>query len=119
MGLRLRRVWLGEQKVGKHVYLGCTEWEPRPWNREADLIMSAAGLAWERHCGDIEHAHGDLAYLRRNRVRGNSRVRVLETAAWAVLYERSAAHARVTRALLERDLNGRDVGLLARGERLV
>jgi len=118
LGLRLRRVWLGVEKIGRSIYLGCSEWEPTPWPREADLIMSAAGVAWERHCGDVAHAHGDLACLRRAGVRGNARIRVLETAAWALLESRPAIHTRVTRALLDRDLTGKDVARIARGERL-
>jgi hypothetical protein len=95
-----------------------TMWEPEPWPREAGLLMTAAGIAWERVCGDLHHASYDVADLRRAGVRGNARIRVLERAAWAVLASRPGVHARVTRALLERDLTGKDVRALMRGERL-
>jgi hypothetical protein len=85
---------------------------------EAERIMYAAGVAWERHAGDLAHAAGDLEALRRGGVRGNARLRALERAAWAVLVSRPGAHASVTRALLERDLTAADVRRLARGERV-
>lgn len=85
--------------------------------REAELLMLAAGPAWERRVGALEHAAGDYAVLRRMRVRGNARLRALELAAWAVLEARAAAHARVTRALLAGDVTARHVAALARGER--
>ncbi len=117
LGLRFRRAWLGAKKIGRFTYLGWTEWEPRPWYREANLLMTAAGLAWERHCGDLIHARSDTAELRRAGIRGNARVAILERAAWALLAERHALHARITRALLEGDLTAADVRALARGER--
>jgi hypothetical protein len=115
LGLRLLCVRLGAG--GKDV-AGYTEWSAVPWPREAGLLMTAAGLAWERHCGDLKHAHYDVKDLRRAGVRGNARIRVLERAAWAVLASRHSAHALITRALLERDLTSKDVSHLIRGERL-
>ncbi len=120
MGLRLWRVTLVPEVRGGSTWLGTTEWY-QPMPREADLLMMAAGVAWERRVGDLDHAAGDLSILRRMGVRGPrapGRLRALERAAWAVLMSRAGLHARVTRALLERDLTGRDVAKLARGERL-
>lgn len=116
LGLRLRGATLAARKIGRHEYLGWTTWEPRPWPREAGLLMTAAGLAWERRCGDLIHARSDTADLRRAGVRGNARIAVLERAAWALLAERHATHTRVTRALIERDLTARDIRALVRGE---
>ncbi len=113
LGLRLWRVTLAP--AGKDDDAE-TIWHGRPWPREADLIMTAAGVAWERRCGDLTHARQDLKDLRRAGVRGNARIRALERAAWAVLMSRAGAHARVTRALLERDLVEADVRRLARCE---
>jgi hypothetical protein len=113
LGLRLYRAQL--RPVSAPDCDGLTLWEPRPWYREADLLMTAAGVAWERHCGDLAHASADVASLRRSGVKGNARVRVLERAAWAILTARAGTHARVTRALLERDLTAADVRALARG----
>lgn len=114
LGLRLSRVTLGEQTFKAGPYVGETVWYGSPWPREAGLLMTAAGVAWERRCGDLKHAAYDLADLRRAGVKGNARIRVLETAAWSILAGRAGAHARVTRALLERDLTGADVLGLAR-----
>jgi hypothetical protein len=116
LGLRLRRAYLCDRKIGRYEYLGWTEWEPKPWPREAGLIMTAAGLAWERACGDLVHARSDTAELRRAGVRGNARVRVLERAAWAILAGRPALHVRLTRALLEGEVTGAAIRALARGE---
>jgi len=77
--------------------------------REAWLIMLAAGVAWERRFGDLEYADGDLALLRRMRVRGNARIRVLERAAWAVLESRPWAHRAVSDALLDEDVTAETV----------
>jgi hypothetical protein len=115
LGLRLRRVWLGKEKVGRYLYTGCAEWEPRPWPAEAHRIMTAAGVAWERRGGDLEHAAGDLAWLRKEHVVG-ARLVAVERAAWALLETRMGLHTRVARALLERDLTGADVSRMARGE---
>jgi len=114
LGLRLSRVWLGQDPDGTY---GWTEWHPKPWHREADLLMTAAGIAWERECGDLEWAGDDLRYLRRKGVRGNAPVRTLERAAWAILTSRPGVHARVTRALVDRDLTEADVKAIAQGPR--
>lgn len=97
---------------------GFTLWDPRG-PREAWLLMTAAGVAWERRTGgDLRVAASDLADLRRAGVRGQARLVALERAAWAVLAERAALHARLTRALLEGDLTARDVRVMARGIRM-
>ncbi len=92
-------------------------WEAKPWYREAVLVMYAAGVAWERRCGDLTKAAFDVRDRRRMGVRGNGRLVGLERAAWALLAERHALHTKIVRALLERDLTARDVRALARGER--
>jgi hypothetical protein len=109
LGLRLSRVWLGRDRRGT---FGFTEWEPKPFWREADLIMTAAGVAWERRVGEIEWAGDDLRHLRKCGVRGNLQLTALERAAWAILESRPGIHARVTRALLEGDLDHKSVRAL-------
>ncbi len=91
-----------------------TVWYATPWHPEAVRIMTAAGVVWERRCGDLRHAAYDLADLRRDRVTGK-RLTACERAAWALLAERSALHTRITRALLEDDLTAADVRAIARG----
>ncbi len=110
LGLRLDRVVLGKAPE--------TTWHGDPWPREAGLLMYAAGVAWERRCGDLCHAAYDLKDLRRAGVRGNARIRVLECAAWAILASRSEVHARITRALVGGDLTGKDLSHLIHGGRL-
>lgn len=120
LGLRVFRVSIyprpgrprGETEVGY------SDWEPKPWPREAGLIMTAAGVAWERRCGDLEWAAWDLKDLRAAGVRGNARLVALERAAWAVLMSRAGLHARVARALLEGPITARDVARMIRGERV-
>lgn len=82
--------------------------------REAELIMLAAGVAWERKYGNLRHAGADLKDLRRMRVRGNARIRVLERAAWAILESRPGMHARITRALLEDDVTPATLAAIVR-----
>jgi len=95
---------------------GFVEWLKRPWYVEAVRLMFAAGVAWERRCGDLEKAEYDLVELRATGVRGNGRLVALERAAWAILAERHALHAKITRALYERDLTERDIRALAKGQ---
>lgn len=115
LGLRLIRAWIGERVIGGKIYLGMAEWHPKPWPREADLLMTAAGIAWERRSGgDLIHASGDVADLRRAGIKGNARIRVLERAAWALLVERQGLHARITRALLDGEVTGADLRRIAR-----
>lgn len=111
LGLRISKVWLAEECGETY---GFTEWEAAPFWREADLIMTAAGVAWERRAGDLIWAGDDLRHLRKRGVRGNIQVRALERAAWALLETRAAAHAKVTRALLEGDLSAKDIAKLIR-----
>lgn len=84
--------------------------------REALALMYAAGAAWDEAVG------GELSEADERLVRGlvsSARgVRVCVHAAGAMLAGLGVAHARVTRALLERDLRGPDISALARGERL-
>lgn len=83
-------------------------------SRESWALMFAAGVAWERRVGDLENAIYDLEELRKLRVRGNAAVAALERAAWALLETRASQHARITRALLEGDLDHRGVMALFR-----
>lgn len=118
LGLRLRTAHIRTHRVGRFVYTGETVWDPAPWPREAGLIMSAAGLAWERACGDLKTARSDTAELRRAGVRGNARVRVLERAAWSILEGRVALHTRLTRALLDGPVTWADIRAMIRGPAL-
>lgn len=112
LGLRLYRATI-------HPHDGAPDDSGYAWfwdgPREAELIMAAAGVAWERRVGDVWHARDDIAWLRSRRVRGNARLVALERAAWAVLESRAALHARVTRALLEGDVTPRVLRTLVRG----
>jgi hypothetical protein len=109
VGLRLRRATLQRhQDYGAYAEF----WEGA---REGMLLMFAAGVAWERRCGDLGDARFDLQEIRRMRVKGNARIRALEVGAWAILAGRAGAHARVTRALLEGDLTAREIARMVRG----
>lgn len=99
-------------------------WFPLPPRRRtwADAVTGAAGVAWERAVApsvpDEEgaqcHDWADLLAATPTRHDAETCVR----AAAALLATLAAAHARVTRALLERDLGPDDIAALARGERL-
>ena len=85
--------------------LGMTTFLVGKSDRIADLLWTAAGLAWERRNGDMLHALSDVVDLRRAGIKGTRQLQVLERAAWAILESRPGIHARVTRALLEGDLD--------------
>jgi ATP-dependent exoDNAse (exonuclease V) beta subunit len=84
-------------------------------------VTGAAGVAWERAAApsvrDEEglqcHDWAELLEATPSRHDAETCVR----AAAALLAGLGAAHARVTRALLERDLGPADIAALARGER--
>jgi len=111
LGLRLDRITLDlPGEIGTEAAL--TIWHGTPWHHEAVAMMFAAGVAWERRCGDLSKASFDLADLRRLHVTGK-RLTACERAAWAVLSERHALHTRIVRALVERDLTAADVRAVA------
>jgi hypothetical protein len=99
-------------------------WFPLPPKRRtwAQAVMVAAGVAWERAVrpsvcdaeGDAQYDWADLLAQVPTRHDAETCVR----AAASLLTNLGPVHARVTRALLERDLTGADVARLARGERL-
>lgn len=116
LGLRLREAVVGPSRMRGLALDGYT-WFPGA-RGVSWAITLAAGVAWERAIhGDDAIALGDLRWLRRLGHRGRA-VDALALAAGALLETRGAAHARVTRALLERDLTAADVGAIARGERI-
>lgn len=117
LGMRMRRAVL-EARPG-WTWSGGVWFDGRASTTEAWGLMLAAGVAWEfATAGHARGARGDLAVLRSMGVGTRDRVRALATASAALLAGLGPAHARVTRALLERDLTGQDIARLARGERL-
>ena len=88
-------------------------------HRQAWALTVAAGVAWERAVTGQRWPHGSSedARILRRLVRGRHAREALIRAAGAMLATLAPVHARVTRALLERDLTARDVAALARGER--
>jgi len=92
-------------------------WFPRG-HAHALALMYAAGVAWERECGTATWlAEGDVKLVRQY-APGRGGLATCVRAAGAMLAALGGPHARVTRALLERDLTGADLEALARGERL-
>jgi hypothetical protein len=78
-------------------------------------LMTAAGIVWERKCGDLVHAQSDLHLIRsESGVKTNRELRAYELAAWAILAMRPGVHSRVTRALLEGPIKGRELRALFR-----
>lgn len=78
-------------------------------------LMYAAGCAWDRGVG--EDSDGDHALLR-EMTYTNHEIHSLVIASAAILAGRSALHARVARALWERDLTDADLPALMAGETL-
>ncbi len=120
LGLRVRRAVLVPARKGERVGAGWAEFDGRLGTIEAWGLMLAAGVAWELALHGARgwaEARGDVIELARMHVHTRPRVRALATAAGAMLASLAPVHARVTRALLERDLGPADVAALARGER--
>jgi hypothetical protein len=85
--------------------------------RAASLIglMYAAGIAWENALG--EDSPGDRKLIRELGYDPTC-MRGLVRASAAMLRDLAGPHAKVTRALLERNLGAADIARLARGEPL-
>lgn len=116
LGLRLREAVIGDaclRRGAKRILVGGYTWFPGA-KRVKWALTLAAGIAWDQSLGD-EPSRGDVAWLGRLGYRASS-VDALSFAAGAILETRGAAHARVTRALLSRDLKGADIAAIARGE---
>jgi hypothetical protein len=84
--------------------------------------MTAAGVAWERaiapeRCDEHGPARYDWIDLLENTPSRHD-AETCVRAASALLAGLGVVHARVTRALLERDVTGDDIAALARGERI-
>lgn len=117
LGLQLKRAVV--ELVPGFEWSGGVWFDGRHGAIEAWGIMYAAGVAWERRkTGHVRGASGDLALLRSIHVRSRSALYALETAAWALVLDRAFIHSAVTEALISRDLNGKDIAALARGERI-
>lgn len=114
-GLRLRRALIGETREGRITYLGYAQFRrggpPQGW-----VNMYAAGVAWDRIVGTDEvHSSIDMRLLR-TFVHGRRDAEVAIRTATAMLAGLGREHARVTRALLERDITGADIAAICRGE---
>jgi hypothetical protein len=118
LGLRLRLAAVGRHRDPEHGWIdGYAAFDKRTGTVEAYATMLAVGVYYERARGGGAAATGDLAALRVMGYRA-SRIETLVILAGALLESRRGAWARVTAALLERDLGPGDVERLARGESL-
>ena len=123
LGLRLEIAslgpWPGCRKTSPDAHaLGYASFFEKRGDGTAQAIMLAAGVAWDRALGyDPWHSTFDWQECRKI-VRGVQSVEACVTAAAAMIARLGTFHARVTRALLERDITGADLAALCRGEEL-
>lgn len=114
LGLHLREVVVGNRGA----MIGYALFSVPRRHRIAWAITLAAGIAFERRVGEDESAaRGDRRLLRKLG-HGTYAIEAFVKSADALLETRGLAHARVTRALLARDLVNADVEAIARGERV-
>lgn len=122
LGLRLRAavVRWHQDRDDPSTWLGGYAWfhghETR--DRAALALMLAAGIAWERAIRGKPRVRGADAEALRGYCGSRREYEAYITAAGAMLAGRQAAHARVTRALLDRDITGADIAAICRGETL-
>lgn len=115
LGLRLRKAVVGEGEDDGVKLLGYA-WFTNHGSNMAHAIMFAAGVAWDRLTGQ-GHSSDD-AKLCRELVPDDATARTCVRVATIMLAGLLPEHARVTKALVEKDLNAKDISKLARGERL-
>ena len=114
VGLRLDRAaigpWPGSRKSKPcDDAMGWAEFFEVRGDGTAQAIMIAAGIAWDRGLR-FSPRFSSYDWRECNKiVRGRRSVEACVTAAAAILAGRMSVHARVTRALLERDLTAADL----------
>jgi hypothetical protein len=119
VGLRLERASVGEQPDPDAGWIAGAVWfSPKRHRqaREAWAIMFAAGVVWDAGLRLPGLGRSYDAQQARLHCSGRRGYQAVCTAAAAILAGRMPEHARVTRALLERDLTGLDVVALCHGE---
>jgi hypothetical protein len=115
-GLRVRRAVLGDEpNHGDWRTYGAVWFYDRHAPVLSLSLAYAAGCAWDRMLG--EESAGDFELLRKMRYTRRE-IDALVLASSAILSARMPVHRRVTAALYERDLTGRDISRIVSGERL-
>lgn len=124
LGLRLRKAVIGLTTLRNGGTLEGYCWfagppaDRRSRDREALALMYGAGVAWEMAVNGPLYRRADDAQFCRELCNGRSGYTAIVRASAALLSALAGPHARVTRALLERDLRGQDIAALARGEEI-
>lgn len=114
LGLRLRRAVVGYH-VQDGVEMDGFAWFTNHGSPFAHAVMFAAGIALDKAHDDSSPADAALC---REIVQTDDNIRTCVRIAKLILSSSKAIHKRVTMALLERNLNGRDIAALARGQKL-
>lgn len=116
LGLRLRRAVVGSHWDAGEWLLGYAWFAADDvTHREALSLMYAAGIAWDRSLRiHARSSSGDAAALRELVPGRHGRAAVVRAAS-ALLGALTPEHARVTRALLEGDITGRDIARMCEG----
>jgi len=118
MGLRFRKATVSREwdPIERDFIGGATYFDGRYGTHLAWEIMGAAGIAWSKIAGCPWQWHRyDLKELKRSVRTERGRRAVIRTAA-VLLQGLSREHTKVTRALMERDITGKDLAAIARGE---
>lgn len=116
LGMRLLRAAVQIPPAKDWTAPGYCWFRHEPRRPIAEAITFAAGVAWERAVGCPDDADADAEAC--IQLVGARDAETCIRAARGLLTELAAAHTRVTRALVDRDLRLPEIQKLVRGERL-
>ena len=115
LGLRLRKAVVGRTEDTDGELLDGYAWFTNHGAKLEYAVMYAAGVAWDQlTLSDYSSSDAKLAVG----LVGSRNLASCVKIARLLLASRVDIHTRITKALLEKDLNSRDIAAIARGKRV-
>lgn len=116
LGLRLQRAAIGRWQRDPNA-VGYAWFLDGTGDREAQAMMLAAGVVWDRGLRYPKYGYSYDAREARRLCSGSTGYKAILRASATLLSHLMPLHRRVTRALLERDIRHGDLMGIARGDR--